>query len=432
MEDGEIEDLTAGGAYHPSLEWPGQDQEAPADSAIFTREEDLQTYVLNDYTREVFSDTREGASSPFARQVSSTTPSLRLVSLPSSLSRPAIHKAHTLAIIDGYTELQFGRDAAPPGSDKPRIRLKEMEVSKLHATIYWDPTRLEWAVVDMGSKHGTFLKSDTGTSSSQLGPTNNDSGGDSRGFRLSLPRVSSVPRRLRHLDQVSIGTTTFVVHIHDGGLPCEACSSRGGDELPLFSGANAPGAAELSKKRKRDGPEPPAIQQGDPRKALTMLKRTLLSRHSTPSRASPEGSSYMDRSALRRALHPDAPIANAIDTPPSSDPSASSTPASMSPLVLSRPPSPPAPLPSSNIGHRLLLKQGWTPGTALRPSEPDVSLSDTHASISLVTPLEAKGRTSRTGLGLPERSLTPSQPGVSWREEAKYRRWSDINSADPR
>jgi hypothetical protein len=41
-------------------------------------------------------------------------------------------------ILDSYFEVQIGRDIAILGSVTPRIRLKELEVSKLHATAYWD------------------------------------------------------------------------------------------------------------------------------------------------------------------------------------------------------------------------------------------------------------------------------------------------------
>src|SRR5438552_3385393 len=61
-----------------------------------------------------------------------------------------LSKKQRIAIVDGYSEVQFGRDAAPVGSATPRIRLKEMEVSKLHATGFWNAARKEWAVVDMG------------------------------------------------------------------------------------------------------------------------------------------------------------------------------------------------------------------------------------------------------------------------------------------
>ncbi|KAJ4479913.1 hypothetical protein C8R41DRAFT_843240 [Lentinula lateritia] len=63
-----------------------------------------------------------------------------------------------VAIIDGYPEVQLGRDN-PMSDHIPRVRLKEMEVSKLHASIYWDQFWDGWGVVDMASKHGTYLHS---------------------------------------------------------------------------------------------------------------------------------------------------------------------------------------------------------------------------------------------------------------------------------
>ena len=66
------------------------------------------------------------------------------------LQTAILHKHLSLAVLDAYAETQFGRDVATPGSDTPRIRLKEMPVSKLHATVFWDKARREWAV----GRHG--------------------------------------------------------------------------------------------------------------------------------------------------------------------------------------------------------------------------------------------------------------------------------------
>jgi len=334
--------------------------------------------------------------------------------------------------VDGYHELEFGRDLAPPGSDKPRIRLKDMEVSKLHATVYWDSERQEWAVVDMGSKHGTFIQVDQHSSSN--GGSYSAAHDDPRGRRLSPPRVSSIPCRLRHLDQLSFGSTTFSVHIHEDGIPpCEECTSRGGDEIPLFDARKlaAGGESIASSKRKREMSEHTSSLQSDPKKALTMLKRTLLSRHDTASLA--RGASYIDRSARRRALHPEAKIMG-DDSPFNNSASTTSLLARTPTSEPARPLSPPPALPSSNFGHRLLIKQGWAPGTALRSSES--ATSDSSSSNDLVDPLEVKVRPSRAGLGLADPSLpaaaTPQHPGLSWRDEGKYRRWSSTSHSSSR
>ena len=337
-------------------------------------------------------------------------------------------RTQRLAIIDGYTQVQFGRDAAPPNTDTPRIRLKEMEVSKLHATVYWEETKKNWAVVDMGSKHGTFIRPDKTTSvpanlTPAPGPSSSGSlGTDPRGHRLSAPRMSSMPRALKHFDELSLGNTTFIIHLHEDRLPCEACTSKGGDEIPLFYVSKAQRQEEASRKRKLEALEPPPPPQGDAKKSLNMLKRSMLSRHSTPDdRRSQDSHAYVDRSAKRRALHP-----GAHDLPAVAPRASLSAPSSR---PISPPPpepvsAPPVPLTSTNIGHRLLLKQGWTPGTTLGQgsSEPD------SGSTALVEPIQVNVRAARTGLGVVERP--PSlQSTSSWKEDGQRRRWGNMQSS---
>ncbi|OBZ72048.1 Angiogenic factor with G patch and FHA domains 1 [Grifola frondosa] len=308
---------------------------------------------------------------------SNLSPSLRLVVQQSSI----LPKQRTTAMLDGYSEIHIGRDTAPPGSDIPRIRLKEMEVSKLHATVYWDQNRHEWSIVDMGSKHGTFIQSPRGSGPLRTVDTIDitsiagDMHADTRGLRLSPARVASIPRRLGHLDRLGVGGTTFVVHIHDDLLPCVDCSPQPGAEIPLFALSRAESEREAGRKRKLDMIVPISGQDHassgrDTKKALTMLKRSLLSRHSAPP-SSTSSTHYVDRSERRRTFHPET----AENTPCL----ARSAPP---PIPRPEPPTPPVstpatPLSSTNIGHQLLLKQGWLPGTSLgRPDSRDVALTE--------------------------------------------------------
>ena len=194
----------------------------------------------------------------------STTPShdFPICRLVIQESRFISHKQR-LAVIDGYSEVQFGRDAAPPGVSTPRIRLKDMEVSKLHATLFWDAERREWAVVDMGSKHGTFV----------------GSGQDTKRVRLSAPRVASMPKRVGHLDRLSLGGTTFVVHIHENRLPCVECSAsgQGGDDIiPLFSHQKHD-TVQAERGRKRGADSIDEVPR-NAKRALASLKHALLNR----------------------------------------------------------------------------------------------------------------------------------------------------------
>lgn len=371
MEDGEVSGTNhthAETGYDPAYEWPG-DTEVPQ-----------HTTVLN-----------ESLSSTFK-----SWSLLRLLVQTSSV----LPRVQRLAVLDEHKEVQFGRDVAPAGSGTPRVRLKEMAVSKLHATMFWDAGRREWAVVDMGSKHGSFLRP-----GGYSGPSVNV--GEDLGVRLSPPRVASFPRALKHKDALTIGSTTFVVHIHSDRMSCEGCASNGsGDNtIPLF-----PASKGVKRAREELGPIP--SEGRDAKKALTMLKRTLLSRHDTArSSASSQPSSYVDRSAKRRALFPSSPL----DTPGTLSPRSDSPSVASGSAPIPEAPAPPQPLPESNIGRQLLMKQGWQPGTALGSGE---------NGSGLVEPLEVSATSDRSGLGMPEKALTPSSG--DWRESGKQKRWADM------
>ncbi|KAH9945259.1 uncharacterized protein BXZ73DRAFT_86782 [Epithele typhae] len=388
---------TSGSTYSPAFEWPTDDEDAPSPSYS----------VLGDESRPT-----SNSPHPLA--------SLRLVVRHSSILR----KHHKLALLDGFSEIQIGRDLAPSESDTPRVRLKEMEVSKLHATIYRDHEQVAWAIVDMGSKHGTFLESTTVSTS---GPSTALQEPTQKGVRLSAPRVASMPRSLRHLDQLSIGGTTFEVHVHEGEPPCEACSPQGDVEIPLFQHRSGDGTA--SKKRKLDVTEEMRVvapRGRDPKKAMALLKRSLLSSAAASSSSSSparHGQPYVDRSAKRRALHPDhtpaiIPTASASGTSsPSASASVPATPPLQSP--------PPSSLPADNIGLRLLMKQGWQPGSALGLGERD-------SSPGLVEPLAPPPTSGRAGIGTPVRppgSIAAAQDG-DWKDDGKRRRWAEFRQTD--
>jgi len=397
MEDGELQHTPPGDEYDPAFEWPGEPS--------------------NPIPEDIYDVDREPAPPTFKFPSYST---LRLLVTQTSI----LPRKQKLVIPDDYTELQFGRDIAPAGSETPRIRLKEMEVSKVHATIYWDKERDSWGIVDMGSKHGTFIKSfviKAGRISLDL-----RSGEDMRGARLSPPRVASVPRRLYHLDSVTIGSTTFVVHIHEDRRPCISCASGSAHEVPLFS-VSKQDRDTLKRSRDAAGIDHQASSSRDPKKALTMLKRSLLTRHDAEATSidSADSSAYVDRSARRRAMHPgshrDTPgVPNPRDLPTVSYQPYHTLVSPTNALSAPSPPiEPPAPLPDTNIGHRLLMKQGWQPGTSL--GLPD----DTSG--GLIEPIQVSVNAHRAGLGMPAQRPTTSGGAVSdWREDGKRRRWDGV------
>lgn len=371
--------------YDPSLEFPG---------------EDSQPQVSEHASYPRFSSPPPTAPSSLNR-----TTTLRLIAIKSTV----LSSSKRVAVLDGHAEVSIGRDVALTA----RIRLKEMAVSKFHVSIYWDGAKREWGIVDRGSMHGTYVWSTRNASTSIAG-----SAEQPQGTRLSPPRMASLPKVLRHLDEITIGGTTFRVHEHSNGRPCPECTIDDKGEIPLFasSSSSSKPSTQEPKKRKLDVEE----NARDPRKAMAKLKSSLMSRHQVPDTKVPT-SLYKDRSALRRELHPDPklpvpPIPPSLVPPPIHrralslpDPSPSQP----------EPSAPPKPISSDSIGHKLLLSQGWNPGTALGENP----------TIGLTEPLEIQQRSHRAGLGAQSSSKSfsseTSKWAPDWQEEAKRRRWND-------
>ena len=382
-----------GQSYSSELEWPGDD-------------------AINS------SLSLETGSPDFSKTLRSGQPVFRLLALQSSI----LPKKQRVAVIDAYPEVQIGRDVQPEGSSTPRIRLKEMEVSKFHATAFWDGARKEWNLVDMGSMHGTYIRS------GPVSANSNDSG-----TRLSQARAASLPRRLRHADQLTIGGTVFDVHIHDDQRPCQHCTTSVLGEIPLF-----PSSRKSALKRTRDvaeiGPGPSRTSEVDrnPKRALNTLRRSLLTRHDATTTSSTPSSSvsvekqseYVDRAARRRLLYP----SSRPDSPglPTLHPSISSQTVSTAANIEHMPvttvvSAPPAPLPSTNIGHRLLMQQGWSPGNALGALDPSGDR------VALIDPLEVKQSENRAGLGMKQQlsAADVEDPSIrlNWKDKEKFKRF---------
>jgi len=365
MGDGVLDQI-----YDPTLEWPGDGEDTGQSNSL------------------------ELSASQPARSPSTCRLIVRATSI--------LPRTQRLAVIEGYPEVQIGRDVASPGSITPRIRLKEMEVSKLHATIYWDDDRAEWGLVDMGSKHGTFHnRYHSGVSS------------DTRGSRLSPPRVASMPRHLQHLDTFTIGGTTFALHIHDDGLPCSECSRGDNDEIPLSTTKTSTTPAHGKRKRDEGIAYLPSDKTKDPKKALSLLKKSLLSQHPTEKLESSAPATWVDRSARRRAMHPPPPPLSRRQSPLPTP--THSTPQDTPPTSTS---STPEPVSSNNIGYQILAKQGWIPGTSL-----GVASDDTQ---HVTEPITVSSTSNRAGLGSTSVVSSCSQ-GADWRDEGKQRLWSRFN-----
>ncbi|KIO28395.1 hypothetical protein M407DRAFT_243057, partial [Tulasnella calospora MUT 4182] len=215
-------------------------------------------------------------------------PVCRLVVISSGI----LSKGRTHAIIEPHDVVKVGRDKQP----EPLLRLKELAVSKHHASIFWDNERLEWAIVDLGSVHGTWLNSQgLAGGSNEL----------AEGQRLSAPRASSAPRRLLYGDTLTIGSSKFSVHIHESGRPCEGCESDPANAIPLLPDTTAkPNTDRTPSTSTSAAPNQPRVSH---KAAMQSLRQSLLrpgrrsaslSRESTPQGAS----TYQDRSRKRREM----------------------------------------------------------------------------------------------------------------------------------
>lgn len=160
---------------------------------------------------------------PFAR-----APLLRLV--VSKRPDPSVlPPAQTVASLDPSEPVSIGRDK----SFERRIRLRELAVSKVQATLFWalDPETEDggyWAIVDNGSTHGTFISSDR----------------SGREIRLSEPKVASVPHRLHHLECVAISLFYPVLRGTDGAL---AAAPSAPVRPPSLSTSTQPLPARLAR-----------------------------------------------------------------------------------------------------------------------------------------------------------------------------------------
>ena len=394
MEEGEIS-----ADHDPALEWPGESEFSPPEDVYGgSYPQDLLHINTNKHTV------------------------LRLLVMQTSI----LPRKQKLVDPADHTEFQFGRDVPPSGSETPRLRLKEMEVSKLHATVYWDRKMQVWGIVDHGSMHGTFIKSDVGGSAAQAMPL-----GEQKGVRLSAPRAASIPRTLRHLDLLSVGSTTFLVHVHESRLTCDECSTGSASEVPLSIALEH---RRDSTKRSSEVAGLDQLTQIDHRKALKMLKQNLIPKRSPHAMQAPAvDTNYIDRSARRRIHQPGSNIlppglpfsaqtVSATSRPHKPHPDRPSD-MYMPPVSVS---APPAALADTNVGHRLLQKQGWQPGETLGQLG-DFSAGGAESRTSLLEPICVSANIGRAGIGMCS-TAAPVVPtvGSSMKKSAKQERWDSI------
>ncbi len=142
---------------------------------------------------------------------------------------------------------------------------------------------------------------------------------------------------------------------------------------------------------------------------MAMLRETLLNHGSARDGVNEEEErerekKYVDRSAMRRKLHPPSPL------PPSSKPREPS---------LTPPPINSGPVePVASFAMSMMANQGWTPGSGLgRNGE------------GRAEPVNVELRTEKRGLGADGSKAVVDAGEGDWRARGKQRRWEEMRKA---
>lgn len=406
-EEGEIEDDVGWGALmDPEKLAKIESTKNPVYTAAPGRSRDS-------YGRETYSDGTPIAGDPLlAHEEDDSKHLLRLV-----VRRSQVLDVDSVAVLDARRDgTQLGRDRGV----EARLRIKEMEVSKTHAVVFYQPAvvpsprrrsrspspygsrsrttspekrpnrqdRQEsgWFVSDLGSTLGTYVAHP----------------GEEDAKRLSEAKCASAPYALRHGDKLTVGRTTFAVHIH-ADWPCEACQLSGNQQIDLEDGRLRP----KSKDKDEESFELDtfALNGNGTRKGRQALKRrremdalrgNLLGEEDQPKR--PVAAGYVDRSAQRRRLHPPSP-------PRYRDRSEEARPVVMAP---------PQPAGPSEVARKLLAKQGWNEGQGLGRTP------------GRAEPIVPVVRNERAGLGVRGEVADQPSEGGDWRQRGRQRRWAEL------
>lgn len=340
---------------------PRQEDEtydAAAAKGAFTLSEEDQTCPGPDDPED---DPAAAAPDPFK-----DAPLLRLVVLEPRPSPSVLPPAHQVASLDPGEPVSIGRDK----SFERRIRLKELAISKSHATLFYSPGVVEadlppqrqeegedgggyWAVVDNASTHGTFVRSE----------------GEKRFVRLSKAKTASTPHKLHHLEwvyerhaeifasltslcshsSIRCGSTTFSVHIHPS-FACSQCSvaSDSSNLIPLVTTPSSSDKSEAPayQTKSKEQKEQERREQMAGLKAQFLKPNGVADKKSagrdgaltngaradpaTPKEAPETRPAFVDRAANRRQRDAgaSAPVPNALNRLKPSGPTNGATPSS--------------------------------------------------------------------------------------------------------
>ncbi|KIR56666.1 hypothetical protein I315_00845 [Cryptococcus gattii Ru294] len=335
---------------------------------------------------------------------------LRLVVI--STKSPKVSTGQIAVIDTREGGVQIGRDKCEKGAPA-RIRLREMEVSKTHALIYWGENgnqQIEveedskkngegWWIVDLASTHGTFVSRPDASDQD----SSKDAGSPAQ-KRLSNPKHSSKPFPLFHLSVFVIGSTTFQAHIH-ASWPCDTCQLKGGNELLLDTGETfvnntkeAAGHEEKVWDFAMNSQQRRGNREAKRKLEMANLKESLLNRggseEGSASAQSMPSRGYIDRSAMRRELHrPSPPRDSHARFSAHTDPPVEIAPA------------------ENKFAEDFLGRQGWQRGEGL--GKDGKGRAD---------PIMTQTRVRKRGIG----AQGSIDDGEDWRTKGKLRRWGDV------
>ena len=201
------------------------------------------------------------------------------------------------------------------------LQMSDVEVSKEHAKVYYDEKSSEYLVKDLASKNGTFIN----------------------GSRIIESKQESEGRKLSHGEQLKIGSTIFLLHIHPGNETCDECEP--GQVQAQLKAKEMEDEVQITRVvSSANDANPESLR----RKELKRLKKRYMlgnTEHEVNSEiASNNAGKYKDRAQTRRKIvGSEAPSRAVIESSAS---------------VFK-------PIQSENKGRLMLEKMGWVDGEGL-------------------------------------------------------------------